>query len=80
MSPVQEADRGDVRRRKLSIQVVERRVKRGLTQHELGALCGMAQAVISDIENGKRANLTIHSLERLAKALRCRLLIKMVDH
>jgi transcriptional regulator with XRE-family HTH domain len=43
----------------------------GLTQDKAAKLAGLSRAQVwSDIENGRRANLTIETLERIAAALR----------
>jgi putative transcriptional regulator len=51
--------------------VRELRKKRGLTQVEFAALCGVPQSRISTIENGSRVP-NIETVLRLARALDCR--------
>lgn len=46
----------------------EARLKRGLTQKELGEKAGLSQAAIGMIENGKRGYST-KSLKRLSEVL-----------
>ena len=45
------------------------RVRNGWTQRDLGALCGIDQAVISRLENGKQRGLSWHRFGRLVATL-----------
>ena len=49
-------------------KIKEFRKKRGLTQKQLGDLCGMADSAIRRYENG-RANPKIETLRKIADAL-----------
>ena len=51
-------------------KIKEFRIKKGLTQKELGNLCGMADSAIRRYENGK-ANPKMETLQKIATALRC---------
>ena len=53
---------------KIAMQVVELRLRHGLTQAELAERCGMDQADISRIERGSTSP-TARTLQRLAEAL-----------
>lgn len=55
------------------IPLREIRVKKGLTQQELSARAGIAQGVISDIENGATQNPRFDTVVKLADALGCSL-------
>lgn len=46
------------------------RKEKGLTQEELALMAGVTQEYISEIENGEVDGLTLHVLDRLAKALK----------
>lgn len=47
------------------------REKLGLTQVQAAKLAGLPSAQVwSDVENGRRSNLTIETLERVARALK----------
>ena len=51
-------------------KIREKRERLGLTQDAAAKLAGLVRAQAwNDIENGRRANLTIETLERVAKAL-----------
>jgi transcriptional regulator with XRE-family HTH domain len=52
-------------------RVRKRREIRGLTQHELAAITGIAQTLISRIERGVNTNPGAEVLKRLAIALHC---------
>ena len=54
----------------LNIRVI--RTRRELTQDELGDLVEMKRSYLSEIENGKH-NLSLTTMLRLAKALKCQL-------
>jgi len=53
-------------------QVVEQRLARGLSQHELAQLCGTTQSAIARLESGGRPP-KIDTLLRIADALDCEL-------
>ena len=49
-----------------------------LSQERLGALAGLHRTFVSMVERGKR-NVTIATVEKLAKALKCRMADLMPD-
>ncbi len=51
-------------------RIKEIRKQKGLTQKQLGDLCGMADSAIRRYENGK-ANPKIETLQKIATALKC---------
>lgn len=53
-------------------RIKEIRKQKGLTQKQLGDLCGMADSAIRRYENGK-ANPKIETLQKIATALKCNL-------
>ncbi len=58
--------------------MIDARERQGLTQKELSARTGIAQADISKLENGN-ANPSIKTLRRLASGLGCRLKIEFTS-
>lgn len=58
--------------------MIDAREKQGLTQKELSARTGIAQADISKLEHGN-ANPSIKTLKRLASGLGCRLKIEFAS-
>ncbi|MBO5588322.1 MAG: helix-turn-helix transcriptional regulator [Selenomonas sp.] len=58
--------------------MIDARERQGLTQKELSARTGIAQADISKLENGN-ANPSIKTLKRLASGLGCRLKIEFAS-
>jgi len=52
-------------------RVKKRRISLGLTQFQLADSVGMAQDHLSSIETGRRGNLTLDTLRRLSKGLKC---------
>jgi transcriptional regulator with XRE-family HTH domain len=55
--------------RDLGSRLRERRLARGLTQEELGALCALHRTFIGSVERGER-NLSLLNLRQIAKTLR----------
>lgn len=53
-------------------KIKEIRQRKGLTQKQLGDLCGMADSAIRRYENGKQ-NPKIETLQKIAAALECNL-------
>lgn len=51
--------------------VKSRRLDCGLTQQELEDRSGVTQSMISKLEKGTAANISIEALRKLAKALDC---------
>ena len=60
----------------IAAQVSEQRLARGLSQKELGELCGTTQSAIARLEAGERAP-RVDTLLRIANALDCRLLVAL---
>ena len=58
-------------------QVARRRIEKGLTQEELADLIDTKQPSIARLESGRRAP-SLAFLRRVAKALGCRLEVKLV--
>ena len=58
--------------------MIDTRERQGITQKELSARTGIAQADISKLENGN-ANPSIKTLKRLASGLGCRLKIEFAS-
>ncbi len=56
-------------RKQIGVRIRLFRERRGLTQDELAAIAGMHRAYVGHIERGEK-NITIDSLERIAKALK----------
>jgi transcriptional regulator with XRE-family HTH domain len=57
---------------RIADQVVEQRLARGLSQHELAELCNTTQSAIARLESGGRPP-KIDTLLRIADALDCEL-------
>ena len=49
----------------------------GMTQGQLAERCGFSQSYIADIENGRRENLELSSVKKIAEGLRCSALIRI---
>jgi len=62
----------DALTRALAVQVTAERVRRGLTQVELAALCGTTQSAVARLEKGTRPP-RLDTLLRIANALDCEL-------
>jgi transcriptional regulator with XRE-family HTH domain len=56
-------------KKEIGAKIRKFREQRGLTQDELGAATDMHRAYIGHVERGEK-NMTIDSLERIAKALK----------
>lgn len=54
---------------KVRLRIDELLKNRGLTQQELSRLTGIRQAAISEMVRNKRQKISIHHLEKIAKAL-----------
>ena len=57
--------------------LLEARTEKGLTQQKLSELTGISQADISRLEGGN-ANPSLHTIQRIAKALGKRVVISFV--
>ncbi len=64
--------------KRLGKSIRKTRQKAGFTQAVLGQKCGMTQASISEIEDGKR-KISLHNLNTLAEALEIKLWILVKD-
>ena len=62
---------------KIGVLIREERVRRGLTQEDLGQLVGVGKAQISKIESGK--GLTIKTVTKVLEALHLTASIKLVS-
>ncbi len=51
-------------------KVKKARQDRKMTQVEIADLCNMEKETISRFESGERSNITLETLDRLAKALK----------
>lgn len=63
---------------RFGIRLRELRTRAKLSQEKLGAKAGIARNFVSMIENGQR-NVTLDTVEKLAKGLGCRLAMLMPD-
>jgi transcriptional regulator with XRE-family HTH domain len=54
------------------------RIRKRLTQEELGNRAGVSRGVIARIEQGRAARVTVATLERVASALGARVLVKLL--
>lgn len=52
-------------------QVKRIREALGMTQEQLAARCGLGQSYIADIENGRRGNLELSTVKKIAEGLEC---------
>lgn len=59
-------------------QIKSVRLLLGMTQHQLADRMKVNQSFIAEIESGRRKNMELFSLERIAKALECQLLVQAV--
>ncbi len=60
---------------RLAIQIAKLREKRGLSQKELAQKLGTKQQVISRIEKFRQTNLTLETLQKIARVLHAHLVI-----
>jgi predicted transcriptional regulator len=58
-------------------KVAKRRVEKNLSQRELAELCGTTQSAIARLERGGRPP-RIDTLQRIAEALECELIVDLV--
>lgn len=66
----------DVRAR-LALRISEVRKKKRISQAQLAKRLHTTQQVISDIETFKHANVTLLTLQRIAEALKSRLVVEL---
>lgn len=62
----------------IAFQIINLREKAGLTQAELARLVGTKQSNIARIESADYTGYTLKTLEKITKALKARLQIKIV--
>ncbi len=58
--------------------MVEQRRRLGITQEDLAKRMGTSQSVVSRLESGRFVNVTLRTLERMARVLDCSLQIDLV--
>lgn len=63
---------------KIAYKIAQLRKQRHITQRELAKRVGTTQQTISRLEDHKNTQLTLHTLARLAMALKARLSIDLV--
>ncbi|MBL7068284.1 MAG: helix-turn-helix transcriptional regulator [Candidatus Omnitrophica bacterium] len=68
----------EVLKLKIAYKIIQLRKLRHLSQGELARKIGTTQQNISRLEDSANAQITIHTLTRLAKALRARLMVDLV--
>jgi transcriptional regulator with XRE-family HTH domain len=57
--------------RAFGARVREERERKGMTQEQLGIASGIASSTVSHIENGRRGNVSLSRIMRIADALGC---------
>ena len=62
----------------LADQIRQIRGALGMTQQQLAARCALHQSVIAEVESGKRKDLCLSTIKKLAAGLNCRTLIHVV--
>lgn len=67
----------DIRAR-FGVRLRKVRTTKGISQEKLGELAGIHRTFVSMVERGER-NVTIATVEKLAKALECRMADLMPD-
>ena len=68
----------EVLKLKIAYKIIQLRRLRHLSQHELAKKAGTTQQNISRLEDSANTQITIHTLTRLAKALKARLTVDLV--
>jgi len=68
----------EVLRLKLAYKIAQLRKARHLSQHELAEKVGTTQQTISRLEDSENTQLNLHTLTRLAMALKAKLDIDLV--
>jgi transcriptional regulator with XRE-family HTH domain len=53
----------------LGLAIAKRRLRLRLTQNELSTLAGVGRGYLSDVETGRRDNITVLTLLRLSESL-----------
>ena len=62
----------------LGAQIKRIREALGMTQEQLARRSGLRQSIIAEIEGGKRQNLGLFTIEKLAEGLNCKPLVQMI--
>jgi ribosome-binding protein aMBF1 (putative translation factor) len=65
-------------RTQLAYLITEKRLKKHISQSELARRINTKQQVISDIETLRHPNITLHTLQKIARALDVRLHISLI--
>lgn len=55
----------------MGYKIAEKRKEQNLSQESLSRKSGVSRAIISDLETGRRTDMTIGTLRKLANALNC---------
>lgn len=63
----------------IAFQIYDLREKAGLTQKQLAELVGTKQSNIARIENADYTGYTLKTLEKVAKALKAKLEVKIIS-
>lgn len=53
----------------MTIQIKDLRDEKNLSQEELAKKADVSRTIISDLENGKKNNITLNTLKKIAEAL-----------
>lgn len=64
----------------LADQVRNMRLALGMTQEQLAERSGLTQSMIAEIENGKRANLSMTTIQKLAQGLNCHFIPQLMPY
>lgn len=59
-------------------QIRKIRTALGMTQEQLAERSGLAQSIIAEIEGGKRQNLGLFTIQKLAEGLNCKSLVQII--
>ena len=59
-------------------QIKAIRERLGMTQEQLAKRSNLTQSVIADIENGRRNNLQLSTMQKIAAALNCKPIFQML--
>lgn len=67
----------ELRKLRIGLQIAEARKKRHMTQKELAERIGTSQGAITRIESGTYTGHSLHTLGKIASALRARLEVRL---
>ena len=59
-------------------QVKQIRTALGMTQQQLAERSGLSQNVIAEVESGKRENMTLTTIQKLADGLKCQFVGQLI--